>query len=114
MVDLMSISFTLTKVSTQEKAFIVEKISTGATLKRILKSKFFTVGIYLLKVYKRSTRAKCEICSKLTTKAPEQPQWQLSGVIIVNFEHFSHLFLVFLLVALNMQLRTSKSRFLGF
>ena len=30
------------------------------------------VGIYLLKVNKRNTRARCEICSKLTIKMPER------------------------------------------
>ena len=30
--------------------------------------------------------------------------WRRSGVFIVNFEHISHLFLVFLLLTLNMQM----------
>ena len=46
----------------------------------------------------------CEVCSKLTVKTPERCQWRLSGVIIVNFEHISHLVLVFLLLTLNMYL----------
>ena len=33
----------------------------------------------------------CEICSKFTRKAPERC---CSGVLIVNFEHMLHLFLV--------------------
>ena len=37
----------------------------------------------MLKVNKRNTRTRCEICSKLTTKIPEP--W--SSVSIVNFEH---------------------------
>ena len=49
-------------------------------------------GIHLLKVYNRSTRTRCEICSKLT------------GVFTVNFEHISHLVLVLLLLTLNRQL----------
>ena len=40
-------------------------------------------------------------CSKLTIKAPERRQWRGSGVFIVNFEHISHLVLVFLLLTLN-------------
>ena len=32
------------------------------------------VGIYLLKVNNRNTRARCEICSKLTIKTPERRQ----------------------------------------
>ena len=42
-----------------------------------------------------NTRKKCERCSKLTIEIPERP------VVIVNFEHVSHLFLVFLLLNLN-------------
>ena len=48
----------------------------------------------------RNTTKRCEICSKLTIKNPEQRQWRHSGVI-VNFEHILHLFLPFLLLALN-------------
>ena len=40
------------------------------------------------------------IYSKLTIKTPERCHWRRCGVI-VNFEHISHLFLVFLLVTLN-------------
>ena len=50
------------------------------------------VGIYLLKVNNRNTRTRCEICSKLTIKIPEQRQNR----------HISHLVLVFLLLTLNM------------
>ena len=51
-------------------------------------------GIYMLKVNNRSTRTRCEICSKLTIKIPERRHWRLwtnftpcSSVSIVNFEH---------------------------
>ena len=60
------------------------------------------VSIYLLKVNNRNTRTRSEICSKLTIKTPERRQWRRSGVFIVNFEHISHLVLVFLLLTLNM------------
>ena len=59
-------------------------------------------GIYLLKVNNRHNRTRCEICSKLIIKIPERRQWRRSGIFIVNFEHISHLFLVFLLLTLNM------------
>ena len=39
-----------------------------------------------------------EICSKLTIKMPERRYWRRSGIFIVNFEHISHLALVFLLL----------------
>ena len=34
----------------------------------------FPANIYLLKVNNRNTRKRCEICSKLTIKTPEQRQ----------------------------------------
>ena len=46
----------------------------------------------------RNTRTRCEICSKSPIKIPERRQWR---VFIVNFEHISHLVLVFLLLALS-------------
>ena len=57
---------------------------------------------YMFKVNNRNTRTRCEICSKLTIKTPERRHWRRSGVFIVNFEHISHLVLVFLLLTLNM------------
>ena len=53
-------------------------------------------GIYMFKVNNRNTRTKCEISSKLTIKTPERRYWRRFGVFIVNFEHISHLVLVFL------------------
>ena len=41
----------------------------------------------MLKVNNRNTRARCEICSKLTIKTPKRRHWRRSGVFIVNFEH---------------------------
>ena len=65
-------------------------------------------GIYLFKVDNGNTRTRCEICSKLTIKTPERRDWRRSSVCIVNFEHISHLVLVFLLLTLNMQLRLMR------
>ena len=52
-------------------------------------------NISLIKVKNRSTRKRCEICSKLTIKTPERLQVRRSGVLIANSEHISHLFLAF-------------------
>ena len=41
-------------------------------------SSFFG-GIYLLKVNDRNSRARCEICSKLTIKTPERSWWRRPG-----------------------------------
>ena len=57
--------------------------------------------IYLFKVSNRNTRKKYEICSKLTIKTPEWRHRRRSGIFIVNFEHISHFFLVFLLLTLK-------------
>ena len=65
---------------------------------------FCLANIYGLKVNNRSTRKRREICSKLTIKTPEWHQWHQPGVFIVNFEHISHHFLVFLLLILSMYL----------
>ena len=68
----------------------------------ILKIVSFPAGSYLLKVNNRNTETWGEICPKLTIKAPERHRWSCSGVFIVNFEHISHFFLVFLVLTLNM------------
>ena len=62
----------------------------------------YPAGIYLFKVNNRNTRTRCGMCSKLTIKTSERRHWRRSGVFIVNFEHISHLVLVFLLLILNM------------
>ena len=58
-------------------------------------------GIYFFKVSNRSTRKRCQICSKLTIKTPGRRHWRRFKVFIVHFEHISHLFLEFLLLTLS-------------
>ena len=58
-------------------------------------------NIHLLKVNDRNIRKRCEICSKLTIKTPEQHHWRRSGIFTDNFEHILHLFLVSLLFILK-------------
>ena len=53
---------------------------------------------YMFKVSNKNTRTRRDICSKLTTKTLERRHKLRSGVFIVNFEHTSHLVLVFLIV----------------
>ena len=62
----------------------------------------YPAGIYLLKGDNRNTKTRCEIYSELTIKTPEQRQLRRSDIFIVNFEHISHIVLVFLLSTLNM------------
>ena len=58
---------------------------------------------YLCKksIFLRNTRERCEMCSKLTIKTPKRRQWRRSGILIVKFEHISHLDLVFLMLTLS-------------
>ena len=59
-------------------------------------------GIFLVKVNNRNTRTRCEIYSNLTIKTPDRRYCRRPGVFIINFEHVSHLVLVFVLLTLNM------------
>ena len=78
----------------------------------------FPADNYMFKVNNGNTRKRCEICSDLAIKTPEQRHRRrfsvfivnfehisyLVPVFIVNFEHISHLVLVFILLTLIMQM----------
>ena len=53
-----------------------------------------TLANYMFKVFYRSTRTRYKTCSKLAIKV----SLLSSGVFILNFEHISHIVLVFLLL----------------
>ena len=78
------------------------QIEVGSGLLISMQDRALPAGIYLLKVNNRNTRTRGEICTKLTIKSLERRQWCRSGIFLVNFEHISHLVLVFLLLTLNM------------
>ena len=61
----------------------------------------FPAGNYMFKVNNRNSKIGCEICSRLTIKTPERHHCGRSGVFIVNFDHISHLFVVFLLISFS-------------
>ena len=65
-------------------------------------------NVYLFKVNNRNTRKRCEIGSKLTIKISERLHWRCSDVFIVNFEHISNFFEVFLLSTLNKYMLVGK------
>ena len=69
---------------------------------------FCPAGNYMFKVNSRNTRTRCEICSKVTIQTQERRHWRRSGVFIVNFEHISHLALVFLLLTLSWKMPTGE------
>ena len=79
---------------------VLELMGKRHTMKSFYNSN--PAGIYLLKINNRNARTRCELYSKLTIKTPEQRQWRRSSVFIVNFEHISHVALVFLLLTLIM------------
>ena len=90
-----------TAVSKVDGPFI--EASASSEVRNVRSSETFTyIHRRQVPVNNRNTRTKCEICSKLTTKTAERRQWQHSDAFIVNFEHISHLFLVFLLLTLSM------------
>ena len=62
---------------------------------------YYPAGIFLFNVNDGNIRTIYKICSKLTTKTPEQRQWRRSGVFIINFEQISHIALVFPLLTLR-------------
>ena len=71
-------------------------------------------NINLFKVNNRNTSWKsCEICSKFTIKTIERRHGRHSGVFIVDFEHISNLFLVFLLLTLNKKMLAGKLNFVS-
>ena len=81
---------------------LINRLETYVLIIEKVLASLFPADIYLLKVNNRNTRTRCEICSKLTIKTPERRHWRRSGFFIVNFEHISHLVVVFLLLTLNM------------
>ena len=72
----------------------------------IITFKINPANFYMFKVNIRNSIKRCEICSKLAIKTPKRRQWRRTGVFIVNFEHISHLFLVFLLLTFYFLLLT--------
>ena len=79
----------LSKSLTFDDIYSAEKMFLSGTLVRR-----YPAVIYLARVNKSNTRTRCEICSKLTVKTPEQRNWHHSGVFIVSFEHILHLALM--------------------
>ena len=77
-----------------------------------VKQFYYPAGKYLFEISNRNSRTRCEICSQLRIKTPEQRHWHHSGVFIVSIEHISYHVLVFLLLTLNMQIRLSGLFFL--
>ena len=76
-------NFTMQTIQSQVIFICKVKMFVTETSEKFL---YLLCGIYLPKVKNRSTRTRCEICSKLTIKTPERRQWRRSSVSIVNFQ----------------------------
>ena len=87
-----------------QKFFNCSFCGSTSLLSVIIKPSSYRASIYLLKINSRSTRTRCEKCSKLTIKTPEQPQlsW-LRCLYCKLYTHFATC-LVFVLLTLNIQL----------
>ena len=68
--------------------------------RKLPKNKLNAAGIYQLKINKRNTRTRCEICPKLPIKTTERRQLRRS-VVFAIFEQISHIVLVFILLTSN-------------
>ena len=57
----------------QQSEYLIQRLNSR-NLSIVMKgmTDIYIGGIYLLKVNNRNTRTRCEICSKLTIKTPEQ------------------------------------------
>ena len=73
----------------------VYKLSTSVILNDI------PANIYLIKVSNRNTRKMGRICSRFVVETSELRHRGRSDVFIINFEHISPLFLMFLFLNLN-------------
>ena len=58
------------------------------TTGNVIKDEVDPANIYLLKVYNRNTRARCEICSKLIIKTAERQHQLLLTNCLSVFDHF--------------------------
>ena len=70
-----------------------------------------------LKINNRSTRTRCEICSKLTRKTTKRCHFgghfgNNSASLIVNFKYILHFALLFRLLTMNMQYQQECKNFL--
>ena len=65
-------------------------------------------NIYLFKINNGNTRKSWEVCSNLTSKAPDRRHGRHSGDFIVNFEVTLQIFVLFLLLTLNRKIFSWK------
>ena len=80
--------------------FICLKSRTEKSCEKWLKLAVNTPNNHFFKVNNKNSRKSCEICSKLTINVV---------LVFINFEHISHLSLVFLLLDLNKKIVAGKT-----
>lgn len=107
------------KIFTLSGAFTFTCTSSLSSLKTMITSrKWFIYSVLVFNVYcfnpastclfkfnNRSTWKKCELCSNLTIKAPEQRQRRHSLFFIAYCEHIPHFFQAFVLMTLILSLQ---------
>ena len=91
----------IVKMMTDEKIIALFPAHSKVVKVPPSKTKKVATGNDMFKINNRNSRTRCEISSNLIIKTPERRHWRCSGVFIVNFEHISHLVLVFLLLTLS-------------
>ena len=85
------------KNNSKKIIFLIQKIFyTSKSFLHI--SVIYPAGNYMFKVNNTNFR----------TRTLKRHQWRHSGIFIINFEHISHLLLVFLLLTLNFKLPTRR------
>ena len=98
----LTLLFTLNMSLFLETEWILQRfyyILSGASC-RVIQSFFGTLPVFQPAICSKLTMKELEeICWKLTIY-----QWRRSGVFTVNFEHITHLVLMFLLLTLSRQM----------
>ena len=87
-------------------SIVVEKVYLYSTDRvyrvnlKLIPPSYFPVNIQMFKVNNRNFRKRCEICPNNNNNTRTTSR-RRAGIFIVNFEHISYVFLVFLLLTLS-------------
>ena len=91
------------------------KINNNKNSPRLLWSTLPEKAVIVIQLALICSKSKIEILEKgveyvwkITIKTPKRRQWRRSDVFTINFEHISHLFLMFLFLTLNKHMFARK------
>ena len=96
-VQLWNNGFILNFLGVHFKWFPKHEFDLEFTFKRVITQLTFTCSKWTIENLEKGVK----YVQSQQIKTPEWCNWRRSGVFIVNFEHVSRLFLVFLLLTLN-------------